>query len=226
MRNIIVGLSLIFFALSGILLFKALNIPVNHSQQQEKTAGLKTKEPAAESYDASEKHPLDKAASRSVVQDLQAATAKLEDKGPNKNAGTQTNDKTLGNGNKARVLAVIGAGAFNSGQIVIDYSLINTIKKVVPNILSSPYYRVHVEGHTDNMPIRASYDKRYVDNMELSFLRAKAVASILVENGISMDRISVTGYGETRPIASNETDEGRIKNRRVEIKLVPEDKEL
>ncbi|HBH62622.1 MAG TPA: cell envelope biogenesis protein OmpA, partial [Nitrospiraceae bacterium] len=69
-------------------------------------------------------------------------------------------------------------------------------------------------------------DKRYIDNMELSFLRAKAVASLLVENGISRDRISITGYGETRPIASNETDEGRIKNRRVEIKLVPEDKEL
>ena len=59
--------------------------------------------------------------------------------------------------------------------------------------------------------------------MELSLLRAKSVASLLVKNGISIERISVTGYGDTRPIASNETAEGRAKNRRVEIKLVPEE---
>lgn len=121
---------------------------------------------------------------------------------------------------------MIGAGAFNSGQIVIDNSLMHTIKEVVPHILSTPDYRVYVEGHTDDMPIKVSSDKRFIDNMELSYLRAKAVASILVENGISLDRISITGYGDTRPTTSNETDEGRIKNRRVEIKLVPEDKEL
>ncbi len=62
--------------------------------------------------------------------------------------------------------------------------------------------------------------------MDLSFLRAKAVAGILVKYGISPERISVTGYGDTRPIASNETDEGRAKNRRVEVKLIPEDKEF
>jgi outer membrane protein OmpA-like peptidoglycan-associated protein len=61
--------------------------------------------------------------------------------------------------------------------------------------------------------------------MELSFLRAKAVARILVKHGISLERISIIGYGETHPIASNETDAGRAKNRRVEVKLVPEDKE-
>lgn len=226
MRNIIVGLSLIFFVLSGILLFKALNIPANHSQQQDKPDGLKTKDSEAESSDASEKHPLDQAVNKSIVKDLPASTEKLEDEDPNKNAGTQTNDKTSGTGNKARVLAVIGAGAFNSGQVIINDSLMNTIKEVVPDILSSHDYRVYVEGHTDDMPIKSSPDKRYVDNMELSFLRAKAVASILVENGISIDLISVTGYGETRPIAPNDTDEGRIKNRRVEIKLVPENKEL
>jgi len=161
-----------------------------------------------------------------VVQDVQAAHAGIMDEGRDVKAGTDTNDKTSGTRNRARVLAVIGAGAFNSGQIVVDDTLINTIKKVVPDILSSPGYKVYVEGHTDDMPIKASSDKRYIDNMELSFLRAKTVASILVENGISPNRISVTGYGESRPIASNESDEGRIKNRRVEIKLVPEDKEL
>ncbi len=226
MRDLIIGLSLIFFALSGIVLFKALNIPANHTKQQNGPGGIKTKDPATVAEDTSGVTSLAQAANEAKGQDMQTAASRLEEAGPNSNAGTQTNDKTLGTGNKARVLAVIGAGAFNSGQIIIDDSLMNTIKKVVPDIISSPDYRVYVEGHTDNMPIKASSDKRYVDNMELSFLRAKAVSSILVENGISTDRISVTGYGETRPIASNDTDEGRIINRRVEIKLVPKDKEL
>jgi flagellar motor protein MotB len=221
MRNIIIGLSLIFFVLSGIVLFKALNIPVNQTKQQNNPEELKTNLPAAEAEDASGKYPLDQAAGQSAVHDSQAASAMSGGDGANRNAGTQTNDKTSGNSNKARVLAVIGAGAFNTGQIVIDNSLMHTIKEVVPHIQSSPDYRVYVEGHTDDMPIKVSSDKRFIDNMELSYLRAKAVASILEENGISIDRISITGYGDTRPVTSNETDEGRIKNRRVEIKLMP-----
>jgi outer membrane protein OmpA-like peptidoglycan-associated protein len=62
--------------------------------------------------------------------------------------------------------------------------------------------------------------------MELSFLRAKAVGDMLIKNGISSERISVIGYGDTRPIASNETYEGRVKNRRVEVKLLPADREF
>jgi outer membrane protein OmpA-like peptidoglycan-associated protein len=58
--------------------------------------------------------------------------------------------------------------------------------------------------------------------MDLSFLRAKAIANILVFHGLSPDRISVIGYGDTHPIDSNDTEEGRAKNRRVEVKLVPE----
>jgi outer membrane protein OmpA-like peptidoglycan-associated protein len=223
MRNIIIGLSLIFFALSGIVLFKALNIPVNQTKQHKNPEGLNINLPEAEAEEASGKYPLDQPASQSVVQDSQAAAAMSAGDGANRNAETRTDDKTSANSNKTRVLAVIGAGAFNSGQIVIDNSLMHTIKEVVPHIQSSPDYRVYVEGHTDDMPIKVSSDKRFIDNMELSYLRAKAVASILVENGISLDRISINGYGDTRPITSNETDEDRIKNRRVEIKLVPEE---
>jgi flagellar motor protein MotB len=92
--------------------------------------------------------------------------------------------------------------------------------------MASPDHRVVIEGHTDNMPISRSPGKRYIDNMELSFLRAKAVASILVNNGIAPERISVVGYGDSRPIDSNETAMGRINNRRVEIKLTPESEEF
>jgi outer membrane protein OmpA-like peptidoglycan-associated protein len=65
-----------------------------------------------------------------------------------------------------------------------------------------------------------------MDNIELSFLRANAVAIQLVKSGIPLERISVIGYGETRPIASNETSEGRARNRRVVVKLVPVEKDF
>ena len=61
--------------------------------------------------------------------------------------------------------------------------------------------------------------------MGLSLLRARAIANILVRHGISLDRLSVVGYGDTRPIAPNNTEEGRAKNRRVEVKLIPEERE-
>lgn len=69
---------------------------------------------------------------------------------------------------------------------------------------------VTVEGHTDS---QASDDY----NMELSQKRARAVADELVRKGIPAERITVTGYGESRPVASNDTEEGRRQNRRVEL---------
>jgi len=65
-----------------------------------------------------------------------------------------------------------------------------------------------------------------MDKIKLSFLRAKGISMILVKNGIPPERISVISYRDTHPVASNDTIEGRAKNRRVEIKLIPAEKEL
>ena len=156
------------------------------------------------------------------VEKLQATIARLEDKLSYKKEDTQTDIETKGNDKNTGFLSVLGGdGAFSPGQISINENLVNVIEGLVPDILTVHDYYVTIEGHTDNIPIRLSTLRRYRDNMELSFLRAKAVALILVKNGISFERISVIGYGDTRPIVSNDTDEGRAKNRRVEIKLNP-----
>ena len=89
-----------------------------------------------------------------------------------------------------------------------------------------PNCRVVVEGHTDSIPLSETWPKRYKDNMDISFIRAKSVARVLEEEGISSKRISVIGYGDTRPIASNGTVEGRAKNRRVVVKLILYEKEI
>ena len=74
-----------------------------------------------------------------------------------------------------------------------------------------------IEGHTDNVPIHTA---KYPNNWYLSSDRALAVLSYYVDMGIKPTSISATGYGEFYPIATNETEEGRAKNRRVEIKIV------
>ena len=59
--------------------------------------------------------------------------------------------------------------------------------------------------------------------MDLSRRRARAIANILILHGVPVTRVSIIGYGDKRPIASNATDEGRAKNRRVEVKLMPQE---
>lgn len=84
------------------------------------------------------------------------------------------------------------------------------LEKVYNSLEAFSNVRVEIGGHTDNQG-GDSY------NMALSNDRAKAVMNYLVERGISADRITARGYGKTRPVASNDTPEGRAKNRRVEV---------
>jgi chemotaxis protein MotB len=80
------------------------------------------------------------------------------------------------------------------------------------------YPYVRIEGHTDDQPLKSTV--KYADNWELSAARAAAVVSFLHEEvGISPERMSAVGYGQFRPIATNETEDGRDQNRRIEIIL-------
>jgi outer membrane protein OmpA-like peptidoglycan-associated protein len=78
-----------------------------------------------------------------------------------------------------------------------------------------PNTLIRVEGHTDS---RGSNEY----NMDLSHRRANAVKNLLVQRGIAGSRIEAVAFGETMPVASNDTEAGRQKNRRVEIKIAPQ----
>jgi chemotaxis protein MotB len=78
--------------------------------------------------------------------------------------------------------------------------------------------RFQIEGHTDNVPIKSA---RYPSNWELSTARALAVLHLLTEMGVAPENISAAGFGEFRPRADNETEEGRQLNRRIEIVMLP-----
>ncbi len=80
-----------------------------------------------------------------------------------------------------------------------------------------------VTGHTDNVPIKAS---SYKSNWELSTARAVNVVQYLQDAGVNPGKLAAAGYGEHDPVATNETDEGKALNRRIEIILMPNLDEL
>ncbi|MFA5403843.1 MAG: OmpA family protein [Ignavibacteria bacterium] len=87
------------------------------------------------------------------------------------------------------------------------------LDRIVKFLTDYPILEIELSGHTDNL---GSHDY----NQKLSENRANAVAEYLFTKGISRNRIMVIGYGETLPIDTNDTDEGRQKNRRVEFKIL------
>ena len=95
--------------------------------------------------------------------------------------------------------------------------ILDKVAKIIKKKLSSK--SIGVGGHTDNRPIKYS---KWKSNWELSTARATNVLHLLVRKGISPDKLSATGYGKHKSIASNVTEVGRNKNRRVEIIVLPE----
>jgi OOP family OmpA-OmpF porin len=103
-----------------------------------------------------------------------------------------------------------GGANFETGSAVLSADAKIKLDQVVEIMMENPSTVLTVEGHTDNQGDPAS-------NQVLSESRAQAVVDYLVAGGIAADRLTAIGYGEDRPIASNDTPEGRAKNRRIEF---------
>lgn len=97
----------------------------------------------------------------------------------------------------------------------------SVLSKLVPTLSDLKETKVVVDGYTDTVPIGPGLKREGIDtNLELSSRRADAVAEYLVGQGVSQDLVSAQGFGEADPVASNDTAEGRAKNRRIEVTLV------
>ncbi|MFC1576673.1 flagellar motor protein MotB [Candidatus Omnitrophota bacterium] len=109
---------------------------------------------------------------------------------------------------------------FDSGKAKIKEDAYPVLDKIIAVVdKRAPNKNIGVEGHTDNVPIKYSGWK---SNRELSTTRANNVYHYLVENGIDPSRLTTMGYGEYHPVGSNDTADGRAKNRRVEIVILPQ----
>lgn len=102
---------------------------------------------------------------------------------------------------------------FDSGSAMLKDKAKEILSRIIP-VIKKVQNHISIEGHTDNMPIK---NARYPSNWELSVARAMSVLVYIVDSKVDPLRLSASGYGEWRPIASNVTPEGRAKNRRVEI---------
>ncbi|MCX5711858.1 MAG: OmpA family protein [Candidatus Omnitrophica bacterium] len=121
---------------------------------------------------------------------------------------------------KGLVIDFVADVLFDSGKAKIKqeaYPILDKVAKILKE--NVPELSVGIEGHTDNVPIARS---NWKSNWELSTARALSVLHYMEsKEGISPERLSAVGYGEYRPVASNDTAAGRKMNRRVEVVILP-----
>jgi chemotaxis protein MotB len=108
---------------------------------------------------------------------------------------------------------------FTSGSAELSDEGEKVVQEVGKLLSEIPDRRFQVEGHTDNVPIKT---KTYPSNWELASTRAINVVKAMVAAGMPDKRVSAAAFAETRPTGSNQTEEGRALNRRIEIVLVPD----
>ena len=112
---------------------------------------------------------------------------------------------------------------FDSGKAEVKKGGLEILGKVISILKDVKDKAIRIEGHTDNVQISRNLAQRYPTNWELSAARAINVARYLQDEGIDPGQLSAVAYGEWKPVATNDTAEGKAKNRRIEINLVPKE---
>jgi chemotaxis protein MotB len=112
---------------------------------------------------------------------------------------------------------------FDSGSAVIKKNGTKVLDRVAEILKGLSGQQIKVEGHTDNVPIGPGLAERFPTNWELSTARATTVVRYLQGRGVSPTVLSAEGYADYRPVSPNTSDEGKAKNRRIEIVLIPLD---
>lgn len=113
------------------------------------------------------------------------------------------------------VVVTLGDVLFETGQAELLATSHSSLVEVVDLLMSEPDKKIRIEGHTDAVGSEEA-------NLQLSQRRAEAVRTALVELGLDPERVTAVGLGEDFPIASNEDEEGRSRNRRVDVILLDE----
>ncbi len=154
---------------------------------------------------------------KNELSQLERAKKELEDRLSKEIADKEVKVEMLA---KGLVITFVEEVLFDSGKAALREDSFQKIAKVTGVLQTTVAdLNIGIEGHTDNQPIKYSSWK---SNWELSSARALSVLHDLEEKGgVKPERLAAIGYGEYRPVASNDTSEGRQKNRRVEIVILP-----
>ncbi len=112
---------------------------------------------------------------------------------------------------------------FPSGSAALDPRGEAVLRKVASR-LQEPTHRIEVQGHTDNVRISGALESRFATNWELAAARAARVVRLFESARIDATRLSAISLGQWQPIAPNDDAQGRARNRRIEIRLIPIEK--
>ncbi len=114
------------------------------------------------------------------------------------------------------IVTISGEALFNSGSATLNPTALPEIDDMIDLFEQYTEYNINIKGHTDNVPIAT---QMFPSNWELSAIRATTVLKYLISKGIDPRRLTATGYGDLIPLAGNDTEADRAKNRRVEFVL-------
>jgi chemotaxis protein MotB len=110
---------------------------------------------------------------------------------------------------------------FPEGGFKLNSQAKAVLDKLVPTLSGLQQTKIIVDGYTDNVPIGPGLKREGISsNLDLSSRRADVVVEYLVNQGVNQNLISAQGFGESNPVASNDTPDGRSQNRRIEVTLV------
>lgn len=139
-------------------------------------------------------------------------------------AALESKDVTISQLQGKLTVNILDRVLFDSGEAELKPDGEGVLRKVAEVLAQHPHVKIHVIGHTDNVPIRAGARNRFASNWELSTARATAAVRFLSEKaGVDPRRLGAVGYGEFRPVADNSTAEGRARNRRIAITILSEE---
>jgi outer membrane protein OmpA-like peptidoglycan-associated protein len=103
--------------------------------------------------------------------------------------------------------------SYEKNSYIIGPDSYTELEQLAQLLKDNTTIKIEITGHTDNEGTKA-------DNLTLSQKRAKAVVSYLIDKGIAAERLTFKGFGDTKPIATNDTEQGKSLNRRTEINVV------
>lgn len=148
----------------------------------------------------------EKAQMTNIARDILKALAPLISQG--KVRVTQTN--------RGIIVEISASVLFAPGEAKLS-SQSDKALRAVADVLKDVDKNIQVEGHTDNLPIN---NAMFPSNWELSAVRASSVVRLFIESGIAESRLVAVGHGANRPVGSNDTPEGRLRNRRVQLMIL------
>ncbi|HEY2952881.1 MAG TPA: OmpA family protein [Verrucomicrobiae bacterium] len=170
----------------------------------------------------------DLAASRTRIAQLQkekeAVTQAQKNLEQEMRAALESKDITISQLQGRLTVNILDRILFDSGEAVLKPDGEAVLQKLAGILAQYPNRQIHVVGHTDNVPIRPAAQGKFGSNWELSTARATAAVRFLSEKAaVDPRRLGAVGYGEFHPVADNNTAEGRARNRRIALVVLPEE---